>query len=424
MLRAHQVAGAKWLAERARAYLGDAPRVGKTRTILQALYNRRVERALVVCPAIVRDHWHREADAMGVTLADVKSYDAIVNGGVALMRHLILDKGVDALVIDEAHACKNPTTRRSKLLLGRDGYARRLGTVYAASGTPVPKHAGDLWTIVSAMFPEVAIEHGIHTHQEWLDRFCVEASWAPTVYARDRRMLSGVVKNEAELRVILSKIMLRRTLDDLGTDVPPVDWQVTRLAVGEGELLYDDMDLGTLKMAAAYKGALADIAMEPAIMRMRRRLGELKAPLVASLLKGELAESNEKIVVFAHHTAVIETLREELREFGVMCVIGQTARNERVKRMDRFQSDPTARVFLGQNIACKEGITLHAAARVVIVEPDWTAVVNEQLGNRVLDTSRPGRHCVAEMIALSGTLDEAIVGQNAREVRMLTKVLA
>ena len=69
-----------------------------------------------------------------------------------------------------------------------------------------------------------------------------------------------------------------------------------------------------------------------------------------------------------------------------------------------------------------EGIALHAAHRALLVEPDWTAVVNEQLGNRVLDIGRSARRCVAEMIALSSTLDEVIVQRNVRELHMLSQV--
>jgi SNF2 family DNA or RNA helicase len=75
-------------------------------------------------------------------------------------------------------------------------------------------------------------------------------------------------------------------------------------------------------------------------------------------------------------------------------------------------------VFLGQNIACQTGITLAAAHRVVLVEPDWTADVNFQLGQRVARIGSTAKRCIGQMIALAGTLDEAIVAQNERETRM------
>lgn len=422
MLRAHQVSGASWLAPRDRAYLGDAPRVGKTRTILEALRLREGTNTLVVCPAIVRDHWAAEAKAMGMRMAAIKSFDEITRGGNALMKLLITGHDINSLVIDEAHACKNADALRTKQLLGKDGYARRMETVYCASGTPIPKHAGELWTIMSALFPGVAIAHGMFCYRDWIDRFCVEhvvtrGTWGRSILAP----ISGALKNPAELREIMDEIMLRRTLDDLGADVPPVDWQVTPLSATRGRRL-DELDKAALMQLEQYNGKMEDMAREPHIMRMRQRLGVIKAPLVVDMLKTELTDSNEKIVVFAHHADVLSALFDGLAEFNPMLVTGATSNRTRTAVMNQFQNQPSARVFIGQNMVCKEGITLHAANRVVIVEPDWTAVVNEQLGNRVLDTARPGRHCVAEMIALAGTLDTAILGQRMRELKMLSSV--
>lgn len=427
LLRLHQQDGAEWLAARDRGYLGDAPRVGKTRTLIAAIMMRHKNalNTLVVCPAFVRDHWRTEARTMGTFFADVKSFDEITRGGNELMKRLILEQGVKHLIIDEAHNCKNVEAKRTKQLLGKDGYARRMDTVYFASGTPLPKHAGDLWPIISAGFPEVAIKRGLTTRRDWLDRFCYEhvvnhGGWGKSILAP----ISGVVRNPNELREIMDEIMLRRTLDDLGLDVPPVDWQVTRLSA-------DAIDMNWLDGSVEGR-TLDEIARDPHIMRQRHDIGRVKAPLVVEQVKDELAQSNEKIVLFAHHHDVLLTLYEGLAEFKPVIVTGETPfslhgdhpgfASTRGARLDRFQMVPECRVFIGQNHACKEGIALHAAHRAILVEPDWTAVVNEQLGNRVLDIGRPARRCVAEMVALSGTLDEAIVALNAREVRMLSQV--
>jgi SNF2 family DNA or RNA helicase len=100
--------------------------------------------------------------------------------------------------------------------------------------------------------------------------------------------------------------------------------------------------------------------------------------------------------------------------------VRNTARDEAI---DRFQSDPRTRVFLGQNIACQTGITLTAAKRVVLVEPDWTGDVNLQLGKRVARIGQKSNRVIVQMISLSGTLDEGIVAQNARETRMAAQAL-
>lgn len=414
----HQVAGAKWLAARARGYLGDRPGLGKTRTLIAALNAARVTQPLIVCPAIVRTHWRREFEACQWGRPPIiKSYDEIVRGGDALMAQLIGREKIDSLVTDEAHYLKHATSKRTVQLLGRNGYARRLPRVYCASGTPVPKNPAELWTTLASLFPEVAIEHGLRTRDDFLARFCTVTG--RMVRGRWTERVEPVVRNEAEFKQLLAKVMLARTLDDVGLDVPGLDWQITRL---DGGGFTTDQDGWDVAHALAHDESLADIANDPHIARMRRRLGELKIEPTRQLIGELLDESDEKVVVFAHHRIVLQGLHANLAGHGVAYIDGDVPDSERAARIDRFQTDPECRVFLGQNIACQTGITLTAARRVFLVEPDWTAVVNDQLGHRVARIGQTAERCIAHMIALAGTLDEAIINQNHREVRMAASI--
>jgi SWI/SNF-related matrix-associated actin-dependent regulator 1 of chromatin subfamily A len=233
----HQLTGASWLSERPKAYLGDEPGLGKTRTLAAAIdASSDVVRPLIVCPAIVRTHWRRELATLGFGPEDavVKSYDEITRGDIPLMVKLIRDEKIDALVLDEAHYLKHSTSHRTNMILGRNGYARRLDRVWLASGTPQPKHPGELWTMLSSVFPEVVLRYGIKTAEQWKQKFCIVRG----------RMIRGVytekvvgVQNVELLQEILHHVMLRRTLGDVGLDVPKIWWQQMRV---DGELLGDE----------------------------------------------------------------------------------------------------------------------------------------------------------------------------------------
>lgn len=427
----HQSEGATVLASPSdpRRYLGDEPGLGKTRTLIRALQNypRPSTNVLVVCPAIVRSHWHREFDELewpheiGPV---VKSYDEIVRGGFALMKQLI-DGGLQAMVVDEAHYCKHVASKRSQLIFGKDGYARRLPFVLPASGTPMPRNPLEYWPVMAGCFRDVAVEHGIKTVGEWKTRFCViRQVWG---HGQLREKVVDV-KNVEELKVILGKTMLRRTLADVGLDVPALDFQVLRLDAGAKTDPMLEMGPQTklrVEVALQY-GQLELIAADPHVARMRRRLGELKVAPVAELVTSQLADSSEKLVVFAYHRSVLEALRELFKSFGVAYIDGDVSPTQRDREIDRFQTDPKCRVFLGQNIACATGMDglQHAAQRAIIVEPEWMADVNLQLGKRIARIGSTTRNrCIVQMVALAGTLDEAIVAQNARETRMVNEVM-
>lgn len=423
VLYQHQIDGALWLATRqhGRGLLGDVPGTGKTRTVIKALTNAGAQRPLIISPAIARSHWFAEAVATETyepaREIGVRSYEEIQRGGNRLMKQLLGESKYDALVLDEIHRLSHATAKRTMQILGPDGYARRMPIVYGASGTPVPKNPSRLWTVLSALFPRVAIKHGLARFEDFIERFC---TWEEQYIRGEwRRKFFAEIKNEAEFREILDEIMLRRTLDDLGLDVPEIDWQQMRLDSGE---LPDDIN-----SKAAWGGPVLDldhleeVKHDPVVARMRRRLGELKAPLVVEQLASQLEDSDEKVVVFAHHRSVLETLRAGLGTFGVSYIDGDTTPHARDIAVTRFQAG-TARVFIGQNIACMESLTLTAARRAVLVEPDWTADVNLQLGKRIARIGQRAEHVVVQMVVLAGTLDEGIVGQNQREVRMADKI--
>jgi len=439
MLFAHQVVGAEWLAQRSRAYLGDAAGTGKSRTLIAGLLGireradgtlcnsregRLAQRPLVVCPAIVRSHWTREFARLEPDPPPgfgpvIMSYNEIVNGRYDLMATLIQNQKVDALILDEAHYLKSVDAERSRIILGKDGYARRLPRVWLASGTPIPKNPGELGTVVCSIFPDVALKHKMKYPSDFVDRFCV------TVPVRThagvwRDKVVGT-QNINELHDILGEIMLRR---EPGPDVPRVWWQ-TLLLDGSGETKLDTYEDGLeVRHALDLGESFAEIANEPHIARMRRRLGELKAPLVGQMLREELTDSTEKVVVFAHHRTVLNHLSHFVAPFGYAYIDGYTSQSERDKAVERFRGDPTCRVFLGQQLACGTGMDglQYGARRAIFVEPDWTATNNAQAAARIARLGQSGR-CVAQMIALAGTLDEAIVRQNERETRMVSESL-
>lgn len=416
MLFKHQEEGAAWLAARARGILGDSCGLGKTRTLLQALKLAGAELPLVVCPASVRSAWLAESGLLGFLNIVVKSYDEIVRGGVPLMATLLRDSGVDSLVLDEFHKLKNPTSRRARALLGRDGYARRLSRVYLASGTPVSKNPFELWTTLGSCFPDVALEHGLRTAEDFRSRFC--RVYMDYSRFRPTERIAPELRNEEEFREILRKIMLRREPDDVGLTLPRVWFQT--IALDGGAL--DEITEGVLRdcLAAVDLAAAGD---SPRITSSRKQVGLVKAPIVVKWLREQLEDSDEKVVVFAYHRAVLNVLRAGLASLGLAYIDGDTSPARRRQQIEWFQSNPFYRVFLGQQVATQEGLTLTAACRVVIVEPSWTADDNVQAAFRVARIGQVASSCVAQLIGLAGTIDEAITHKNRRESALRARML-
>lgn len=421
-LKPHQLSGAERIAERGKLINGDPPGLGKTRTCLAAAAKMGSRRVLTVCPAIVRTHWHREAAELGLPedMLIVRSYEEIVRGGMQLMAQLVVRERIDALIVDEFHYCKHTTSQRAKMIFGKNGYARRVAHVIPASGTPIPRgHPTEIWPVLSSVFPDVARHYGLHTKDDLVARYCVMRG----AYVRGAWREKVVdIKNVEELKELLGRIMIRRS----NADLPPIWWQTLRL---DCDISHSDPDLSETAIAnrirtAIDAGDLEIIAADPQVSRMRRRLGQLKVAPVLELLRSQLADSEEKVCVFAYHTDVLTELYRGLLEYGVAFIDGGTTSAQRDREIEEFRSNPAVRVFLGQSRACSTGLDglQHAAKRLLILEPDWSRDVNYQLACRLARMGQRAPTIFAQMIALAGTVDEAVVSQNAREAQMVSQL--
>lgn len=422
-LRGYQEHGARVLEANGKFYLGDEPGLGKTYTLIRALMLAGVARPLVVCPAIVRSHWLRSFDDMEWyrfgQRPTVKSYEEIVNGGNTLMAELLREYKVDGLVCDEAHYLKHPFSKRTQQLFGKDGYARRLEVVFPASGTPIPKNPLEFWPTLATLWPGVAHRYGLKSESDFKARYCKTRPMFVRGQWRDK-VLPEIV-NRDEFRCLLAEVMIARSLEDADVDVPQIQWQLMR--IDASPTLSPSIASGLDWVGHNELEDLESIANDPHVARMRRRLGELKAPIVGRMLADQLSEGNESIVVFAHHKNVMDILHDHLRPYGVARIDGDTSPKERDAARERFIFGAN-RVFLGQNIACQTGLDglQHVAKRAVMVEPDWTATTNYQLGKRLARIGQDGDRVIVQMVALAGTLDEAIVGQNVKETRLVAEL--
>lgn len=124
---------------------------------------------------------------------------------------------------------------------------------------------------------------------------------------------------------------------------------------------YDDADLDHGAPRRASGPAFTEVA------KLRHDIAVAKVPGAIDHVDGMLADGVDKVVIFAHHHDVITPL---LKHYGdeAVAITGKTPMEERQGIVDRFQSDPTVKVFVGNYQAAGVGITLTAASRVVCVE--------------------------------------------------------
>lgn len=335
------------------------------------------------------------------------------------VRAELMKRQWDRVILDEAHAAKNFTTKRTQAAYGvlSDGGAHLLNNasiaahangVWALTGTPLPHDPSDIYPMMRALCPSMLDADAsrgwpdVRAFEAFRNRYCV---WRPKKlnhWTTIIVIMGG--KNLPELRDRLADFMLLRTQADVGIHAPiyeTLPLAVSAKMLRDAEGLIDRTEV--LNAAKAGDTRALDMHMGP----LRRITGEIKAKAVVEAVKDEFAGGLDKIVLAYWHKDVGQILKDGLAEFGVVGIDGSTPAAVRGDMEQQFLNDPKAQVFLGQIEAAGEAIDLSAAATLWFVETTFSPKQMKQMSLRICNHSQM-RQAVVRVCVLEGSIDEAL----------------
>lgn len=149
------------------------------------------------------------------------------------------------------------------------------------------------------------------------------------------------------------------------------------------------------------------------LMELFRRSGPAKLPAierrVLDLLQGDDEDKfSGKMLVFAHHRKVLDTLADGiLQHVKYIRIDGTTPAKDRQSRVVRFQNDAEVRVALLGITAAGIALTLTAASRVIFTELYWTPAAllqAEDRAHRIGQTSE----VIVEYLLADDCVDEIL----------------
>lgn len=367
------------------ALIADQMGLGKTIQALAYLaLHPEMRPAVIVCPASLKLSWEREARAWLETDDRIE----VIQGGkvheldsdIVVINYDILKKWLSELqriepqllILDESHSVKNKKAVRSKA-------ARDLASVVPhkilLTGTPVLNRPAELWHQLQVIDPfSYPDKRFFQWHKRYTAAYKNRFGWD----------FSGA-SNLDELAASLKTVMIRRTKEQVLPELPDKRRQTILIPI-DNRKEYDQADNEFVEWMTEQKGAEA--AERASHVEQLAKIEYLRQIAVRGKMKQALAwienflESGEKLVVFATHKATVHALE---REYGNMAVKidGSVSNHKRQEAVDRFQNDPSVRLFIGNIHAAGVGITLTAASNVVFLELDWTPALMEQAEDRL-----------------------------------------
>lgn len=430
-----QMEGIQFSLARRSTLNADVMGLGKTVQAIGLINaDTSIRRVLIVCPANLKLNWRRELNAwltrqLSIGIVSSREWPAadisIVNYDI-LDRHDFAHLPWDLVILDECHYAKNPKAKRTKLALALLKLGRKR---LALTGTPIVNRPREIWPVLNAL-DDKAWGNFMHFARRYCDAY-QEEIYIPGGGGRKRLVWhfegsSNLHELQATLR---STVMIRRSKEEVLDQLPPKRRQLielpadsveAKLAVGQEQVIQAlNNKVEHLKARAqaaeklgdkaAFEDAMAelDAAEETSfteISRIRRETAVAKGPLVAGYA-ASLLESDEvgKLVIFAHHHEVVDTLVRELSTFGVVQFTGRETAEEKDQAVTSFQ-EGEARVFVGSLQAAGVGLTLTAAQTALMAELDWTPGVMAQAEDRLHRIGQT-ESVLIQYLVLDGSID-------------------
>jgi SNF2 family DNA or RNA helicase len=158
-----------------------------------------------------------------------------------------------------------------------------------------------------------------------------------------------------------------------------------------------------------------------AISDILKMNAERKLPDAVKYIK-DCLEHTDKVVVFAHHTHIIDGLMDALKEFNPVKVTGSVKNEDRQTAVDTFQADKKCRVFVGNIKAAGVGLTLTAASHVVFVEASWSPADIQQAADRCHRIGQKDNVTV-DLLTISGSIDALVLNSVLTKMDVIDRII-
>lgn len=338
------------------------------------------------------------------------------------------------LIVDESHEFGSPGSRRTMTLRGLAPKAEMRRILSGTSVDESPLKAYSQFEVLG----KAALGQG--TYEEFKARYSVWETKKNWKTKREYEKLEGYV-NQEELREHMarwSSVVLREDCDDMPELVrAPYPIVLTPEQAKVSKQLIDgaiqELDSGqfvspteggalVIRLQQVSSGYVVDedgLIVELVKPEQNPRLKALEATLALTLGKS---------IVWCRFTHEIKLVGDMLDRLGIVHVDyhGPVKQADRDRAIDRFQTDPEVRVFVGQPQAGGQGLDLSAAEDIIWFSHTYSAIQRKQaderatqLGGRtigVTDIMAEVDHQMLEAQYNKGVVADFLAGRGLRDL--------
>lgn len=306
-----------------------------------------------------------------------ESYDVILTtyGTVRNDFNLLQNYRFNYLILDESQNIKNSESKTYQSVIALAAEKKLVLT-----GTPIENSLSDLWSQFNFINP------GLLGSMEFFKKNYIQ----PIEKQNDET-------SQHKLKLLISPFILRRTKEQVASDLPPLTEQIRYCTMTENQArIYEEQKSlirNTLLESIESRGIekatfmalqgltrLRQLANHPALYQFPEADSGKFNEVMQSL--DELMAEKHKVLIFSSfvtHLKLFETAFKQ-RNWNYSCLTGQTKNREEV--ISSFQGDENKRLFLISLKAGGVGLNLTSADYIFILDPWWNPAAENQAINR------------------------------------------
>jgi len=301
--------------------------------------------------------------------------------------------------LDEAQNIKNVSAQRTAAIKKLKSRHR-----LALSGTPVENNLTELWSIFDFLNPG---------YLGTLNRF-----------KQNYLVAEGQSEARLSLKRMAAPFLLRRIKKEVLLELPDKQEQISwcKLNALQEKLYLQILDMVQKKLLPEGNQTPSYIHILAALTKLRQLCNHphlangdiLPEPEASSKLEQlvelviEATNAGHKVLVFSQFVQMLAIIRKVFDKLNIpfSYLDGQT--KDRVTPIKRFESDPNIRLFLISLKTGGTGLNLTAADTVILYDPWWNPMVENQAIDR---THRIGQTKKVQVFRLitKGTVEEKIL---------------
>lgn len=223
-------------------------------------------------------------------------------------------------------------------------------------------------------------------------------------------------QNLEMLKEELESCSIRRTFDMIRADMPTKTVETEYVEMDDNHLEFyeairegvkeeaDKIDLNTSNLLALTT-RLRQATACPSVLTTQPIMSS-KVLRCVDLVK-EIVEQGEKVVVMSTFKEPVLVLADYLKEYNPLVNTGDISDSVVSDNVERFNSDPTLKIFLGTHAKAGTGLSMPAAHYMIMIDTPWTWAGFSQSADRIYRITSTDNVFI-KVLVCNDTIDERV----------------